>query len=115
MDCLIKKQIPCFGEQGRIGNNTVIWLFLICFSLALFPGCKKKEDARKGAIARVYDHYLYAGGVKNLVSKGTKREDSLALIKKFINSWTNEMLTLHKAEENLNDAQKDVEKQLKDY
>jgi len=70
---------------------------------------------KKGAIARVYDQYLYGDELKNLVPKGTKKEDSLALIKKYINSWTNEMLTLHKAEENLSEVQKDVEKQLKDY
>jgi hypothetical protein len=88
---------------------------LSCIALLLFPCCKKKADPKQGAIARVYDNYLYSDEVRNLVSKGTKKEDSLVLIRKFINSWTNEMLTLHKAEENLNDVQKDVEKQLKDY
>lgn len=84
------------------------------FSFSVYA-CKDKLEARKGAIARVYESYLYLNDVKNIVPKGAKPEDSVLIVKKYINSWMNEMLTLHKAEQNLKDEQKNVEKQLKDY
>ncbi|MBI2269605.1 MAG: hypothetical protein HYU69_04520 [Bacteroidetes bacterium] len=77
--------------------------------------CKSKTDPQEGAIARVYESYLYAEDVKSIVPKNIKAEDSLALIKKYINNWITEALILHKAEQNLTEEQKDVEKQLKDY
>lgn len=70
---------------------------------------------KEGAIARVFESYLYADDIKNIVPKNTKAEDSIALVKKYINSWITETLILHKAEQNLTEEQKNVEKQLKDY
>lgn len=90
--------------------------FYIVFLFSLFLlACKSKTDPQEGAIARVYESYLYAEDVKSIVPKNIKAEDSLALIKKYINNWITEALILHKAEQNLTEEQKDVEKQLKDY
>ena len=58
---------------------------------------------------------MYIDDIKNSIPKGTKADDSLSLIKKYINSWVSEQLVLHAAEDNLNKAQKNVDQQLKDY
>jgi hypothetical protein len=87
----------------------------IIFICVILLSCKSKNDLRQGAIARVYESYLYAEDVKNIVPKDVKADDSLALVKKYISGWITETLILHKAEQNLTEEQKNVEKQLKDY
>ncbi|MCC6690770.1 MAG: hypothetical protein IT235_04490 [Bacteroidia bacterium] len=77
--------------------------------------CKIKKDKHADALARVYENYLYTDDVKGIVPKGLKPEDSIALVKKYINGWIAENLILHKAEQNLTEEQKNVDKQIKDY
>ena len=84
-------------------------------SLALNYSCKKNKKPNGTVIARVYDNYLTKEDVVNIVPKGTKAADSLILMKKYISHWESEALLLHQAELKLNDEQKNVSKQLKDY
>lgn len=89
-------------------------LIIILIGLTLTV-CKRKADPKQNALARVYDSYLYADDIKSSIPKDSKPEDSIALVKKIINNWIIETLILNKAEQNLTEDQKDVEKQLKDY
>jgi len=82
--------------------------------IALSCSCGGK-DLKEGAIARVYDSYLYQSELKGVVPYGTSSKDSAALVEEFINAWTKRQLVLRRAESNLTDEQKDVEKQLEDY
>lgn len=91
---------------------------LFTYSLLIFiASCSstpEKENDRV-AIAKADNEYLYADDIINLVPAGTSAKDSLELLKKFIDSWVRESLVIQKAENNLTDEQKDVEKQLQDY
>ena len=82
-----------------------------------FVSCNTKatKDNNKVAIARAGSAYLYADEIMNIVPKGTPSKDSLELLKKYIDNWIHESLVVQKAENNLTDEQKDVEKQLQDY
>lgn len=82
--------------------------------IALCCSCGGK-DLKEGAIARVYDSYLYQSELKGVVPYGTSKKDSASLVEEYINTWTKKQLVLKKAESNLTDEQKDVEKQLQDY
>jgi hypothetical protein len=82
--------------------------------IALGCSCGGK-DLKEGAIARVYDSYLYQSELKGVVPYGASKKDSASLVEEFINTWTKKQLVLKKAESNLTDEQKDVEKQLQDY
>ncbi len=66
-------------------------------------------------VAEVYQEKLYRSDLVRMIPPGVGREDSVALTRKFIDAWARERVLLHKAEENLNDAQKDVEQRLRDY
>ena len=74
-----------------------------------------EKEKNKKAIARVLDSYLYDTDIKEIISKGTSSEDSIILLKKYIDNWIHETLIIHKAETNLSGEQKNVEKQLQDY
>jgi hypothetical protein len=79
--------------------------------------CKTESDKDQNriAIAKANNEYLYTDEIKDIVPQGTVAKDSAELIKKYIDNWIHESLVIQKAENNLNDEQKNVEKQLKDY
>lgn len=85
--------------------------------LLLIVSCSSnigKNDNRE-IIARANDAYLYADNIKDIVPQGTSSKDSLERLKKYIDNWIHEALVIQKAEDNLTDEQKNVEKQLQDY
>ena len=94
-------------------KQSVIYIFILC----VFAGCNisPSKDVSKKAIAKAGTAYLYEDEIKNIVPKGTPSKDSLELLKKYIDNWMHESLVVQKAENNLSDEQKDVEKQLQDY
>lgn len=75
---------------------------------------KHKDDDKK-PVAKAFDQYLYSSDIKGLVPKGVSSKDSIAIIKSYIDSWIRTQLVLNKAEKNLGDEEKNVEKQLDDY
>lgn len=84
--------------------------------LALISCKEEKQEETKGpAVARVFDKYLYRADIAHLVPPGSSADDSLRIVKSYINNWVREMLIVKKAEENLSDEKKNVEKQLQDY
>ena len=84
-------------------------LFLTC------NGCKKKSitsDPSERVIARVYDKYLYAADIRNLVPKGVSKNDSLTIVRSFVQNWIQQQSVLKRAEDNLDDERKNVDKKL---
>jgi hypothetical protein len=75
---------------------------------------KHKEDGKK-PVAKAFDQYLYSSDIKGLVPKGTSKKDSVSIVKNYIDSWIRTQLVLNKANKNLGEDEKDVEKQLEDY
>lgn len=92
-------------------NKTAILFFLPAI-VALLIGC---NDSGSNVIAEVKGKYLYASDIPQIVPEGSTKEDSIAIIKSYANSWVRRQLTLAKAEENLNEVDKDVTRELDDY
>ena len=79
-------------------------------------GCSKDlKDPDALPIARVYDKYLYSSDLDYIIPQNLTEIDSLALVKDYIEKWVRKELILSKAEENLTEEEKDVEKQINDY
>lgn len=94
-----------------------ICLYVSCI-LIVVSSCNRKKtavDQNRKAIARANTAYLYEDDVKDIVPFGTNPKDSLELIKKFIDNWVHETLVIQKAESNLSEDKKNVDKQLQDY
>lgn len=64
-------------------------------------GCGKAPEAKDGAIARVNNEYLYRNEIQELVPPGTSKEDSVAIVKDFIDRWASQKLLYNAAEVNL--------------
>ncbi len=107
----MKKQHITFNGSG----------LLLAFAGTVFlMGCNNlpvdfKKDKNKNAIARVYDKYLYAHEIKDLVPKDATPQDSSMIVKSFIDDWIKQNIVLHQAENNLLEEHKNVERQLQEY
>ena len=89
-----------------------IWVLFIFYSCKFF---RKKDDVAKDAIARVFDKYLLREDLAGIVPPATSKQDSMLIIKNYVDNWVHQQVVLHKAESNLDEEKKDVEKQLQDY
>lgn len=61
-----------------------------------------KPEAKPEAIARVNDSYLYKEDIADIVPAGTSKEDSIVIIRNFIDRWASQKLLIKAAEINLN-------------
>jgi hypothetical protein len=75
------------------------------------PQTKNKEEA----IAKVGDKLLFRSQLNDFLPKNLTREDSILFADDYINKWIKQQLLINKANENLSQKQKDVEKELEDY
>ncbi len=91
--------------------------FYIALSLLILSSCDKlrRKDTTGNAIARAFDQYLYDSEIEGIVPTGVTSEDSIQIVTDYIDNWVRRMVVLNKAEKNLPDASKNVEKQLLDY
>lgn len=92
----------------------ILIIGLIMFGLA---GCRyfKKSEPTGLPVARVFEKYLYSSDLKGVVSPGTSSQDSVEVVKNYINNWIRQELLVHHAETNLPDEQKDFTNELEAY
>ncbi len=76
----------------------LILIFVIFFSCDFF---NKVEN--ENPIARVNDTYLYEEDIKDLISEGTSKEDSILRVNNFINQWATQQLLINGAQINLSE------------
>ena len=79
----------------------VIGLMIGCTSCNLF-----KSDSKTTAIARVNSDYLYKEDITNLIPPGIAKEDSIVIVRNFIDRWAAQKLLIRVAEVNLNASKK---------
>lgn len=79
---------------------------IVCLVLSL-TSCdffSKKENPR--AIARVVNDYLYEEDIKNLISDKVTPEDSILIVRNYIDRWASQKLLIEVSELNLSSEQK---------
>jgi hypothetical protein len=74
----------------------IVGLLLVVTSCNYF-----KPEAKPHAIARVADYYLYKEEIKDLVPAGTSKQDSIAIVRNYIDRWASQKLLITAAEVNL--------------
>ena len=82
-------------------KNSFFLIFLIVCSCNYF-----KPQQKPQSIARVGKSYLYKSDIATLVPAGTSKEDSILLVRDFIDRWASQKLLIEAAERNLSDAKK---------
>jgi hypothetical protein len=66
-------------------------------------------------LARVYDDYLYVSELDGLILENTSVEDSLILVKNYVNNWVRTQLMINLAERNVAVQQENLDQMLEDY
>jgi hypothetical protein len=92
--------------------------FALLFIAVAIGGCsffKKESKEGENAIARAYGYYLYPEDLAGVVPHNASRTDSISITKNFIENWIRKKAVLEKAEDNLDDEQKNVTRQLEEY
>ena len=64
------------------------------------------SESKATAIARVNNDYLYREDIKDLIPAGTSKEDSIVIVRNFIDRWASQKLLINAAEVNLNARKK---------
>jgi hypothetical protein len=93
-------------------NRILIFVIL----LSLLSGCSYfKKDKQGTILARVYDDYLYASDLKGLILENTSEQDSIVLVKNFVNNWVRTQLMINQAERNVAVKEQNLDQMLEDY
>jgi len=90
----------------------MIFLFAV---MALLVSCFNRNGKEQKPLAVVYDKFLYKSDVIGVVPKGLTKGDSIKVLNAYVDQWIKHNLMLKLSEENLNEEQKNVTKQLEDY
>lgn len=76
----------------------LLGIFFIVSSCSYF---NFKEDQDTDAVARVNDSYLYPVELRGIVPEGASKEDSVAIVRNYIDRWASQKLMYDAAEFNL--------------
>jgi Fe-S cluster biosynthesis and repair protein YggX len=105
---------PIVTFHSRPLRFLLILLTLGAFSVSCRFFSKDSKEG-EGALARAYGYYLYPEELNGVVPKNASRQDSISITRSFIENWIRKKAVLRKAEDNLDDDQKDVSRQLEEY
>jgi hypothetical protein len=81
-------------------NAIYIVIFLLIVSCEYMPTIKEKISETP-PIARVNDIFLFKEDVQDLFKSNVSEQDSILIIKNYIDSWAKQQLLLYQAEINL--------------
>ncbi len=89
----------------------------------LVSGCEfirmKKDQAEstpeQKAVARVNNSFLYRDELIGIIPAGASREDSIARVTSYINSWIRKQLVINEAMKNIDINEAEVERKVLDY
>ncbi|MBI1223588.1 MAG: hypothetical protein GC180_13380 [Bacteroidetes bacterium] len=89
----------------------------LLLAVALLPACKQAVETSQndGVLARVYDVSLSIDDLPSDVREKAKGNDSLSLLKVYVNNWVKQQVSLHKAKQNIGDEFPDIEAKVRDY
>jgi hypothetical protein len=95
-------------------NAIYIVIFLLIVSCEYMPSIKE-EISETPPIARVNDIFLFKEDVQDLFKSNVSEQDSILIIKNYIDSWAKQQLLLYQAEINLEIESLGFEKLVEDY
>jgi len=92
-------------------RQLIILILILIFTQC--SGFKRKQGEEP--VARVFDKYLYPRDIKDILPSNVSQSDSVIVARDFIEKWVKQQLLLAKAELNLTEAEKNVDKQIENY
>ena len=92
-------------------------LYFYCLALILLQSCNyfTIKNNNSEAVARVNNTYLYKSDLKNIFTQDITGQDSILLVKNYINNWVKQQLLLSKAQINLENKNEEFDELVKKY
>jgi len=92
-------------------------LWIIIGLVTFLSSCSyfNKSEKREKPVARVYDKLLYHSDLAGVGNGAVRPEDSIQLVRNYVDSWIRHNLLLKYAEDNLPEQQQTLNEQLRDY
>lgn len=91
-----------------------VYIALVLSTVVL--GCNRhKPEKDQEPLARVYDKYLYVTDIQGLINDKTSPEDSARIVSEYVENWVRQNLILRVAEDNLQSALANINKQAEAY
>ena len=87
-------------------------LLILLSALLCLSACKREKDP---VVAQVYYHKLYLSEIRAGMPTGLSTNDSLSLVRDFVDSWIKEQLIIHEAEKRLSPHEKNFRRQMDEY
>ena len=90
---------------------------IISFVLPVLSSCRAISSflANDEVVAQVGQEKLYRGDIDKVIPRGMEHDDSVRLVRQYINSWASDRVYLKIAEQQLSKSEKDVTNELEDY
>lgn len=76
---------------------------------------KANEDAGRKAVAKVNDTFLYLDELEGIVTINTPKDDSIARMNAYVNSWIRKQLLINEALKRIDINEAEVERKILDY
>lgn len=75
--------------------------FSLFFIVLTLIACGESPEKKDGAIARVGNNYLYIKDIQDLIDEETAPEDSIQIVKNYINRWASKYILMEAADKNI--------------
>ena len=101
----------------RLSSSCLQRLLIVSVIIVfMMPACSNQQKEEQIPIARVFDKYLYEDDVEGLVADDKSPEDSILMIKSYIDNWVREELILAQAQYNLPEEQEaEIDNEVNEY
>lgn len=117
------RAIKFYSKIGKVFYRKSIIISTIFIAALFLQGCElirmKKEKMKEGEsrrpVAKVNDTYLYLDELEGIVSANTPREDSIARMNAYVNSWIRKQLLIGEALKRIDINEAEVERKILDY
>jgi len=96
-----------------IKHKQYFFFFLLLANISF--SCKWINTTDDKPIAKAFDKFLYLKDLDGVVPQNVHGNDSIAMVKSFIDQWQREQVMQHQAEENVNIDNKTIQEQLETY
>ncbi|MEP7128178.1 MAG: hypothetical protein ABI729_04890 [Chitinophagales bacterium] len=91
--------------------------YLLIILLTFLGSCSffSDSDKEEKPVARVYDVYLYQSDLEGVGRGAARPDDSIQMVKNYVDSWIRHNLMLRYAQDNLPEEEKVLNEQMRDY
>ncbi|MDD4672747.1 MAG: hypothetical protein PHI03_07410 [Bacteroidales bacterium] len=90
-------------------------IVILTLALSMLVGCLNNDTDNSKVVANVYGKKLHLSELEDIFPSNLSKEDSIQILKGYVDRWVRKQLLLNRAEKNLSEAQKDVSSQIEDY